>query len=96
MIGSTYTYALLEVSPAAYAEIKTKLEAAGYAHAFHEEDGKVVIDMHGIALVPGEPRVQMKRCDYCGEEEKSGGYCSTCGSPLHEGGRPHPTFLERQ
>lgn len=56
MIGSTYTYALLEVSPAAYEEIKTKLEAAGYADQFHEQDdGKVAIDMHGIALVPITP-----------------------------------------
>lgn len=47
----TYTYVTLEVSHAAYQEIKDKLEAAGYHHAFHEdrEDG-VLIDMHGIAL----------------------------------------------
>jgi hypothetical protein len=48
----THTYVILKVSPAAYAEIKEKLEKAGYEHAFHDgrdEDG-IVIDMHGIAL----------------------------------------------
>lgn len=48
----THTYAILEVSASAYDEIKSKLEAAGYQHAFHDdkdEDG-IVIDMHGIAL----------------------------------------------
>lgn len=50
----TYTYALLEVSPATYEEIKTKLKAAGYTDQFHEQDdGKIAIDMHGIALVSG-------------------------------------------
>lgn len=52
MIRSTYTYAILEVSHAAYQEIKDKLAAAGYSDQFHDdgdEDG-VVIDMHGIAL----------------------------------------------
>lgn len=48
---STHTFALLPLSKAAYAEIKAKLEAAGYQHAFLEEDGKVTIDMHGIAVV---------------------------------------------
>jgi hypothetical protein len=56
----TYTYALLEISPAAYEEIKTKLEVAGYADQFHEQDdGKVAIDMHGIALVPYTTLVQL-------------------------------------
>lgn len=46
MSRSTHTYAILEVSPAAYDEIRAKLEAAGYEHAFH--DG--LVDMHGLAL----------------------------------------------
>jgi hypothetical protein len=46
----SYTYVILDVSPAAYAEIRAKLEAAGYGHAFHREDDGEVIDMHGIAL----------------------------------------------
>jgi len=49
----THTYVTLDVSHDAYTEIKQKLEAAGYQHAFHDDgdsDG-VVIDMHGLALV---------------------------------------------
>lgn len=46
----TYTYAILEISRAAYEEIRAKLEAAGYQHAFHKDDGEPVIDMHGIAV----------------------------------------------
>lgn len=48
----TYTYAILDVSHAAYIEIKEKLEKAGYSDQFHDDrDGDgVVIDMHGIAL----------------------------------------------
>lgn len=51
----TYTYAILEVSPATYREIEKKLKEAGYDHVFHadsDEGGqtRIVIDMHGIAL----------------------------------------------
>lgn len=46
----TYTYAILDVSGEAYDEIAGKLKAAGYDQVFHEYDGEVVIDMHGIAL----------------------------------------------
>lgn len=46
----TYTYAILEVSKAAYDEIYKKLMEAGYNQAFHKDDEAVVIDMHGIAL----------------------------------------------
>lgn len=57
----THTYAILEVSPAAYAEIRAKLHAAGYDHAFGEDDGAEVIDMHGIAVkaaVAAEPAAE--------------------------------------
>ena len=47
---STHTYAILRISPAAFTEIKDRLGAAGYSHAFNEQDGELVIDMHGIAL----------------------------------------------
>ena len=50
MITSTYTYVLLDVSPDTYYEIYDKLSEAGYDHCFHKDDGKTVIDMHGIAL----------------------------------------------
>ena len=46
----TYTYAVLCVSPATYAEIRAKLDAAGYAHTFHTNEGTEILDMHGIAL----------------------------------------------
>jgi len=46
----SYTYAILEVSPATYAEVRRLLEAAGYQHAFHRDGRAEVIDMHGIAL----------------------------------------------
>lgn len=52
-IRSTYTYATLEVSAAAYKEIRDKLDAAGYQHAFHEDGDGEVIDMHGIGLKDG-------------------------------------------
>jgi hypothetical protein len=45
---STNTYVVLDISPAAHAEIKAKLLAGGYQHAI---DGDT-IDMHGIALEP--------------------------------------------
>lgn len=46
-LTSTHTFVELELSPAAYAEIRAKLEEAGYQHAF-AEDG--AIDMHGIGV----------------------------------------------
>lgn len=52
---TTHTYALLELSPAAFAEIAAKLRAAGYHQAFHQDDdgdGRDVVDMHGIAVTP--------------------------------------------
>ena len=50
-IRSVHTYALLPISRAAFAEIKAKLEAAGYQDQFHEDSrGEVLIDMYGIAL----------------------------------------------
>jgi len=56
----THTYALLEVSPGTYAEIRAKLEAAGYEHALHPPRWCLrhdVLDMHGLAIVAG-PLVQ--------------------------------------
>lgn len=45
---STYTWAELKVSGAAFDEIERALRKAGWTHAFH--DGDRVIDMHGIGL----------------------------------------------
>lgn len=54
-LNATHTYAELELSQAAYDEIKTKLLAAGYGHALM--DGGT-INMHGIGVTrePAEPR----------------------------------------
>lgn len=48
---STRTYALVEVSAGAFAEIEGKLRAAGYDHVFGENKGRPIIDMIGLALV---------------------------------------------
>lgn len=47
----SHTYALLDVSPSSYEEIKAKLLEAGYSHAINDRGE---IDMHGLALVKGE------------------------------------------
>lgn len=46
----TYTYAILKVSRGTYDEIRQKLKAAAYDHAFHRDGAVEVIDMHGVAL----------------------------------------------
>lgn len=49
----THTYAIMHVTPMAFAEIKRRLEKVDYTHAIHEQtDGTVLLDMHGIALEP--------------------------------------------
>ena len=56
---STYTYVVMEVSPATYAEIRKKLVDAGYDHALHNDgNDHEVLDMHGIALAD-----ETKACD---------------------------------
>jgi hypothetical protein len=51
MIRSTHTYVILDLSPAAYAEIAEKLRLADYDHCFHKgAAGRSLIDMHGIAV----------------------------------------------
>lgn len=47
----THTYVNLELSRAAYEEIKTKLIATGYEDTFIKADGEVRIPMQGIAVV---------------------------------------------
>lgn len=46
-IRQTHTYAELQLSPAAYDEIATKLRTASYDHAFMDDGA---IDMHGIGV----------------------------------------------
>jgi hypothetical protein len=49
-VRHTRTFALLDLSPAAYAEVRQKLLQASYDHVFTEVDGREVIDMNGIAV----------------------------------------------
>lgn len=44
----THTYVILEISQLAYDEIRAKLKAAGYDHAFHADN---IVDMHGVQRV---------------------------------------------
>ena len=46
----TYSYVILKVSSACHAEIREKLEQAGYEHCFHEDEDGLLIDLHGIAI----------------------------------------------
>jgi len=67
----THTYVELEISLAAYKEIRAKLWAAEYGHCFvvgdEDEHGTGPIDMSGIAVIPA-PYTR----------------CSQCGSVIHE------------
>lgn len=75
-LRTTYTYAVLEVSDSAFAEIHAKLRDAGYAHAFHPDpEHGLVIDMHGIGLTNGAPP---RPCSACG---------ATVAHPVDERGR---------
>jgi hypothetical protein len=58
----THTYAVLEVSDAAHDEIRKLLEDAGYRDQLHEEDGRLLIDMHGIALAKRVAPEEEPRC----------------------------------
>jgi hypothetical protein len=72
-IRQTRTFALLELSGPAFEEVKGKLTAAGYSHAFTEVDGKPVIDMHGIAVVA---EAETQRCNWVS------GYGNRCMLPM--------------
>lgn len=54
---STHTYAVMEVSEAAFREIEEKLRDAGYTWSLH--DG--TLDMHGIALQIEAPERRAQR-----------------------------------
>ena len=82
----SHTYALLEVSAAAYDEIKQKLIDAGYRSAINEA---AEIDMHGIALVRNETGLRPlkidAKCAVCGRRRGRGTmtasntfYCEEC------------------
>lgn len=51
----TRTFVTMDLSPAAYEEVASKLREAGYKHAFHDDgEGRILLDMHGIACGRGE------------------------------------------
>lgn len=70
---STYTYAVLNVSPECYQEIRDALKTAAYDHAFHENG---VIDMHGIALGKDDTLGKISLDDQ--------GLCTVCKRPLSD------------
>lgn len=80
---TTHTFVELEVSPAAYREIRAKLLAADYGHCFdigdREQTGTGPIDMTGIAVIPAP----YTRCGACGavvREVGPGNYECDCSS----------------
>ena len=57
----THTFAILDLSPEAYAEIARKLREAGYGHSFTEDhDGRELIDMHGLAVRSEGPAIDLR------------------------------------
>lgn len=58
-LRTTHTYVELDLSPAAYDEIRAKLEAAGYDHCFIR--GEETIDMHGLAVTRGDTPTKEKK-----------------------------------
>lgn len=51
----THTYAILEVEPAAFEDIKRRLLAVDYGFTIDTDNGREIIDMHGIALAADAP-----------------------------------------
>jgi hypothetical protein len=78
-LTSTHTFATLEVSAAAYDEIKAKLVEAEYQHAFIDD----AIDMHGIGLVKAElSSTWITAYDFGGSniEPRQHFHCARCGT----------------
>lgn len=87
-IRQTHTFSILEISKAAYEEIKGKLTEAGYEHAIIKEGEREVIDMNGIAVGPEAfESVDIKNVrQHCGHHAKylyrddnNDIRCSVCG-----------------
>ncbi len=56
MLTHTRTYVVLDLSRPAFEEIKAKLTAANYEHAFDQYDERgLVIDMNGLAVALEAP-----------------------------------------
>ena len=60
---TTHTFAILELSPAAFSEISRKLIQAGYQYAFQKSDGWEWIDMEGIAIAKEPPSLKPENPD---------------------------------
>lgn len=61
---TTYTYAILEITEPAYQEIYRKLDRAGYSENFHRDGGRIVVDMHGIAIASNGAKPRLMRPDH--------------------------------
>lgn len=74
-VKQTHTYAELEVSAEAYAEIATKLVEAGYSHVFELSGNGITnrgaIDMHGLALTTKRTDVDAVALDATNEVLKA-------------------------
>ena len=86
---TTHTYVELDISPAAFEEIRAKLDAAGYGHVFHvERSGRLTIDMHGLGLVQeAEARTPAgPRCPRHGllKLARPAFYCEACEAEAQE------------
>ena len=57
---TTHTFAILELSPIAFAEISRKLKLAGYRHSFIKQDGRELIGLNGIGVVKEPPKDDTK------------------------------------
>lgn len=77
-LRSTHTFALLEVSPAAYDEIKTKLIAAGYAHACRDD----AIDMNEIGLSREPDGAAVGRGSHQESGSRPYAECDNCQEPI--------------
>lgn len=45
-----------------------------------------------VRVLPVESSISSVVCGYCDGTVPPGGYCRDCGSPLHDGGKPHPDY----
>ena len=84
MRTSTHSYAILKVSPDAYAEIRGLLSDAGYqdqiVNVANRSKEVECIDMHGIAVQANGPRRPQWHCFGCGASGMQGNFCEQCGA----------------
>lgn len=100
----TYTFVTLEVSAAAYDEIRAKLLEAKYNHTILPErhEGHELIDMHGIALLKEkrttdipEHAVVDNHCPECNEFE-SECLCEEADGPINPRDKSRTTRAQRR